>query len=115
SAANVFGECVNDIFRNSKTERVYFGRPAGEAVAEEAALTDATRVLLLTNQSLAREAKLIESIATALGWRHAGRLTSLKSQSPSADIMAVMGRRGGAHAHPLGGIGRGAGRRPREA
>jgi len=35
---------VNGIFRNSKIERVYFGRPAGEAVAEEAALTDATRV-----------------------------------------------------------------------
>jgi hypothetical protein len=75
---------VNNIFRNSKTERVYFGRPAAEAVAEDAALTDATRVLLLTNQSLAREAKLIESIATALGWRCAGRLTSLKSWWQSA-------------------------------
>jgi maleylacetate reductase len=98
---------VNNIFRNSKTERVYFGRPAAEAVAEEAALTDATRVLLLTNQSLAREAKLIESIATALGWRHAGRLTSLKSQSPSSDVLAVMGLARETHAHLLVAIGGG--------
>jgi maleylacetate reductase len=98
---------VNNIFRNSKTERVYFGRPAAEAVAEEAALTDATRVLLLTNQSLAREAKLIESVAMALGWRHAGRLASLESQSPSADIMAVMGLARETHAHLLVAIGGG--------
>jgi maleylacetate reductase len=98
---------VNDIFRNSKTERVYFGRPAAEAVAEEAALTDATRVLLLTNQSLDREAKLIESIATALGWRHAGRLTSLKSQSPSSDVLAVMALARETYAHLLVAIGGG--------
>ena len=98
---------MSNIFRNSKTERVYFGRPAGEAVAEEAALTDATRVLLLTNASLAREAKLIESIATALGWRYAGRLTSLKSQSPGADVLAVMGLARETHAHLLVAIGGG--------
>ncbi len=98
---------MNDIFRNSKIERVYFGRPAGEAVAAEATLTDATRVLLLTNQSLAREIKLIESIATALGWRHAGRLTSLKSQSPSADVLAVMQLARDTHAHLLVAIGGG--------
>jgi maleylacetate reductase len=98
---------VNNIFRNSKTERVYFGRPAAEAVTEEAALTDATRVLLLTNQSLVREGKLIESIATALGSRYAGRLTSLKSQSPSADVLAVMELARDTRAHLLVAIGGG--------
>jgi maleylacetate reductase len=76
--------------RYSKLERIYFGRPAAEAVAEEAALSGAARVFVLSNRSLALEASLLGGIVAALGRRCAGSLATLKAQSPSADVLAVV-------------------------
>jgi maleylacetate reductase len=75
--------------RSSKQERIYFGRPAAHAVAEEVALCRAERVLLLTNRSLARETTLVSSIAQALGARCAGQITDLMAYSPSEDVLRV--------------------------
>lgn len=77
------------IYRSSKLERIYFGEPAAAAVAAEVALCEASRILLLSNQSLAREASLLASISTALGERCVGRITTLKAHSPSADVIQV--------------------------
>lgn len=76
--------------RRSKQERIVFGEAAAQAVAAQAELVAAKRVLVLSNPSLAREKQLLGSIVDALGTRCAGVLTDVRAHSPSGPVHAAV-------------------------
>lgn len=69
-------------------ERVLFGRPAAEMVAEEATRLGATRVFLLTGRTLNRETDAVSRIVAALGNRFAGSHDTMPSHSPREAVVA---------------------------
>src|SRR5690242_20063190 len=78
--------------RRSKQERIVFGAPAAQAVAAEAELCAARSVLVLTNPSLAREARLVGGIVEALGTRCVGVLAEVRAHSPSGPVHTAVGK-----------------------
>jgi maleylacetate reductase len=76
--------------RRSKLERIVFGEPAAQAVAAEAALVGARKVLVISNRSLAREGRLLAGIVEALGERCAGTYTGIRSHSPASAVFAAV-------------------------
>ena len=69
-------------------ERVVFGRPASEAVAEAADRLDAKRVFILAGGTLNRETDAIRQIAAALGPRYAGVHDEMPAHSPRDAVIA---------------------------
>jgi len=70
-------------------ERVIFGRPAAEALADEAARLGAARVLIVAPRTLARETTAIEEVARALGARHAAIFDGCRQHTPRATVIAA--------------------------
>jgi maleylacetate reductase len=58
-------------------ESVIYGKPAGEALREEAERAGAKRVYLIVSRTLNTTTDEIEKIAKALGDRHAGTLDGI--------------------------------------
>lgn len=71
------------------TERVILGRPAAEALAEEAARLGAERVVLIASRSLAEGTDEIEAIKAALGPRFAAVHTGVAPHVPRPDVVAA--------------------------
>lgn len=71
----------------SKLERVLFGHPGAEAVAQEAAAIDARRVFVISTRSLARERTYLDGIVAALGARHAGIFVDCNAHNPYEDVV----------------------------
>lgn len=69
-------------------ERVVFGRPAAETVAEAAERLDARRVFILAGGTLNRETDAVRRIATALGDRYAGLHDEMPAHSPRDAVIA---------------------------
>ena len=69
-------------------ERVIYGKPAADAVAEEVAGANARRVFLTTTRSLAGDGGLAAAIAHALGERHAGTFAGISAHSPRDAVIA---------------------------
>jgi maleylacetate reductase len=69
-------------------ERVVFGRPAAEAVAETAARLGARRVFILTGSTLNRTTEAVRQIAGALGPRFAGLHDEMPAHSPRDAVVA---------------------------
>ncbi len=69
-------------------ERVIYGKPAAAAVAEEAAATGATRILVTTTRSLGGPGGLAAAISGALGARHAGTYAGISAHSPRDAVIA---------------------------
>jgi len=63
-------------------EKVLFGLPAAEAVAEEARRLDADRVFLMVSGTLARETDEIEKVRRALGNCCAGIFDRMPPHTP---------------------------------
>lgn len=68
-------------------ERVVHGKPAAEAVPAEIERIGATRVLLLTTQSLTTS-RLIRDVTSALGDRCVGRFAAIRAHSPREAVIA---------------------------
>jgi len=70
-------------------ERIVFGKPAGQAVADEVARLGAGRVFMTSTRSLSQlpDGPLQEVVA-ALGARHAGTFTQIRAHSPREDVIA---------------------------
>src|SRR5690242_7693906 len=73
----------------SKMDEVVFGRPAAEAVADQAKRLDAARVFLLVSGTLNRETQEIENIRKALGSRHAGTFDGMLAHTPRSCVVAA--------------------------
>lgn len=68
-------------------ERVVFGRPAPEAVAEEVARIGARRVFIVASNSLAAGTPVVRSLADALGGRYAGLFDRCIQHSPRQSVI----------------------------
>ena len=69
-------------------DRVVFGRPAAEAVAEAADRLGARRVFILASATLNRETDAVRRIAAALGSRYAGVHDEMPAHSPRDAVVA---------------------------
>ena len=73
----------------SKMDEVVFGKPAAEAVADQAQRLDASRVFLLVSGTLNRKTQEIENIRKALGSRHAGTFDGMLAHTPRSCVIAA--------------------------
>jgi len=69
-------------------ERVVFGRPAAETVAETAERLGARRVFILAGTTLNRSTDAVRQIAAALGDRYAGLHDEMPAHSPRDAVIA---------------------------
>jgi maleylacetate reductase len=70
-------------------ERIVFGVPAGEAVVAEAERVGAKRVFVTSTRSLAqKENGPLQRMEKALGARHVGTHSTIRSHSPREDVVA---------------------------
>lgn len=70
-------------------ERVIWGKPAAQAVAEEVARRGAKRVFIVTGRTLNRRTDAIERIRAALGARCAGTFDECVEHTPRASVIAA--------------------------
>ena len=61
----------------TKMDEIVFGKPAAEAVADQARRLNASRVFLLVSGTLNRETREFENVRKALGSGHAGTFPPL--------------------------------------
>ena len=72
----------------TEMNRVVFGRPAAEVVAEEADRLGAGRVFILSSGTLNRETDQVEKVAQTLGPRFAGVHDDMPAHSPRDAVVA---------------------------
>ncbi|MBB4631456.1 iron-containing alcohol dehydrogenase [Sphingosinicella soli] len=72
----------------TSTERVIIGRPAAEAIAEQAALLGAERVFILAGTTLADTTDAVRNVEAALGNRHAATWTGIQPHAPRSGVLA---------------------------
>ena len=70
-------------------ERVIYGRPFAEALAEEVARLGASAVFLMAGGTLSRETDVVRQVQDALGARLAGVWTRMGAHSPRTDVVAA--------------------------
>jgi maleylacetate reductase len=76
-------------FHITAHERIVFGVPAGEAVVAEAERIGARRVFVTSTRSLAqKENGPLQRMERALGARHVGTHSTIRSHSPREDVVA---------------------------
>ena len=73
----------------TRMDEVVFGRPAAEAVADQARRLDASRVFLLVSGTLNRETEEVETVRKALGNRHAGTFDTMAAHTPRHCVIAA--------------------------
>ncbi len=69
-------------------QRVYSGRPAAEALAEEAERLNAKRVFIVSSHTLANKTPEIEHLKRALGDKFVGIFDSIAPHVPREDVIA---------------------------
>ncbi len=69
-------------------QRVYSGRPAAEALAEEAERLNAKRVFIVSSHTLANKTPEIEHLKRALGAKFVGIFDSIAPHVPREDVIA---------------------------
>jgi maleylacetate reductase len=76
-------------FHVTAQERIVYGKLAEEAVVAEVERCGARRVLVTSTQSLTRlQDGPLQRVERALGARHAGTYTAIRSHSPREDVVA---------------------------
>lgn len=73
----------------TKMDEVVFGKPAAEAVADQARRLDASRVFLMVSATLNRETPEVENVRRALGNRHAGTFDAMLPHTPRHCVIAA--------------------------
>ncbi len=69
-------------------DRVVFGRPAGEAVAEQVELYRAQKVFLVSSKTLSRKTDVVDTIRRTLGARFAGLFDETIQHVPRESVIA---------------------------
>lgn len=69
-------------------DRVVFGRPAAEAVLEQAELYRASKVFLVGSKTLSRKTPVVEAIRRALGPRYVGLFDETVQHVPRESVIA---------------------------
>ncbi len=69
-------------------DRVIWGKPAAEAVLEEAERRGAGRIFIVTSKTLNRQTEAVEKIRQALGPRHAGTFDECREHTPRPSVIA---------------------------
>ena len=89
-------------------ERIVFGKPAGEAVAEEVARLGAKRVFVTSTRSLSQLPDgPLQRVVKALGERHVGTYAQIRAHSPREDVIAGAKQARAARADLLVAVGGG--------
>ena len=76
-------------YRFIAQERVIFGRPAAEAVVDEATRRGAERVFLVASKTLSRSTDVVDRIKTALGERAIGLFDETVAHVPRESVLAL--------------------------
>ena len=76
-------------YRFIAQERVIFGRPAAEAVRDEAERRGASRVFLVASKTLSRETDEVDRIRTALGEKAVGLFDETVAHVPRESVLAL--------------------------
>jgi alcohol dehydrogenase class IV len=72
-----------------RQERVIFGKPLAEALAEELAHHDAQRIFVVATRSLSRRTDVVQQLRAVLGNRFAGLFDDVESHVPRASAVAA--------------------------
>jgi alcohol dehydrogenase class IV len=72
-------------------DRVIFGKPAREAVAEEAARRNVRRVFIVASKTLSRKTDVVSAIRTSLGERFAGLFDETREHVPRDSVLEAAG------------------------
>ena len=70
-------------------DRVVWGKPAAQAVIEEADRRGAQRVFIVTSRTLNRKTDAVQKIRDALGTRHAGTFDECIEHTPRESVIAA--------------------------
>lgn len=81
------GEINASELRFTRTERVTMGRPAADAVADQAQALGADKVFLLVSATLRNQTDEIEKVERALANRHAATFSGIAPHAPRADVL----------------------------
>ena len=81
---------MQGVYRYLAQERVHFGKPAADAVVEEADLRGADKVLLVSGNTLTNKTQVVSTIAQALGSRHAGTFSGTQAHVPRATVISLI-------------------------
>jgi maleylacetate reductase len=80
---------IHGIHRYPPMERVIYGIPLAEALAEEIGRLDARAVYVLASGTLNRETDLVDTVRRVLGNRLAGVCAKIASHTPRTDVVAA--------------------------
>lgn len=80
---------VRGTHRFPPMDRVVYGVPVAEALAEEIRLRDSRAVYVMASGTLARETQLINQVRDVLGNRLAGVCAEIGSHTPRVDVVAA--------------------------
>lgn len=94
-------------YRFPRQEAIVYGRPWGEAVAEELARIGAKRAFVVASSALDAAAGLEEQARTVLGETLAGFATGIRAHSPREDVLAIAAQARAAEADQIVAIGGG--------
>tara|TARA_R110002110_G_scaffold70800_1_gene189498 strand:- start:28065 stop:29231 length:1167 start_codon:yes stop_codon:yes gene_type:complete len=78
-------------FHNLDLDRVHIGRPAAEAVLNEAELRGASRVVIVASRSIVDKTPAVSLIKESLGDRFVGLFSDLVEHVPRSAVFAVAG------------------------
>lgn len=80
---------VRGIHRYPPMERVIYGIPLAEALAEEIGQLDARAVYVMASGTLTRETDVVDTVRRVLGNRMAGLCAKIGSHTPRIDVVAA--------------------------
>jgi maleylacetate reductase len=98
---------ISGIHRYPPMERVIYGIPLADALADEAGRIDARSVYVLASGTLARETDVVETARRILGNRFAGLCAKIGAHTPRTDVVAAANEARAARADLLLTIGGG--------
>ena len=79
-------------YRYIAQEKVIFGRPAAEVVAQQAVQRAAERVFVVSSKSLSRKTPVVDEAKAALGARCAGLFDECVEHTPRESVIALTNR-----------------------
>ena len=88
-------------------QRVHHGRPAEEALAEEAQATGAERVFIIAGKTLSETTDVVRAMEAALKDKHAGTFCGIPPHTPRAETLAAAAEARAAKADLLVSVGGG--------
>jgi maleylacetate reductase len=95
------------VYRYPKMDRVVFGQPWADALAESVTRTGASRVFVMAGGTLFRTLPLEADLKRVLGGRYAGATTGIRAHTPRDDVIAAAAEARAARADLIVTIGGG--------